>query len=82
MLVAPAAAPDVLKPFFQDLVAEIEALKTPMGPSKLWAAPFADMPPADQAQEMAMLVTDKHAIAVSTFNGTAWAWTRADGSAL
>lgn len=82
MLVAPQAVPDVFKPFFEDLVREIELLKTPMGPTKLYATTFARLPPADDWPEMALIVTDKASIAVSTFNGTSWAWTRADGSAL
>ena len=82
--VVPPNAPPVLLSFMQDTVEAIRQLQTPQGPSKLYALSSIDLGGIAAASypECAVIVSDLEAIAVSTLNAGAWAWTRADGSAL
>lgn len=81
--VVPSGAPDWAKSFCQDTAEAIRQLETPQGPTQLWACLEADLPAAAITYaNTAALVTDKKCAAVCTYNAGAWAWTRADGSAL
>lgn len=81
--VVPANAPPALLSFLQDTVEALTQLMTPQGPTLVWATLEAALPLAsiDYANTVA-LVTDKKCLVVCTLNSGAWAWTRADGSAL
>jgi len=82
--IAPPNAPPWALSFMQDTAEAIRLLQTPQGPSKLYALSSTDLVgmPAEDYPESAVLVTDKKAIAVSTLNAGAWAWTRADGTVI
>ncbi len=82
--VVPPNAPEWAKSFMQDAAEAIRQLQTPQGPSKLYALSSTSLGgiPAASYPECAVIVTDIKSLAVSTLNAGAWAWTRADGSAL
>lgn len=85
MAVAPVSMSDAsaVLAFLAELAAEVSRLQNPTGPTKVWACVEADLPTAAATYANAgAIVTDKACLAICTYNGSAWAWTRADGSAL
>jgi hypothetical protein len=61
--------------------AALEA-QEPTKPGKLFACANADLPPASDCQYCQVLLTDLRYPVFSTYSGTAWEWTKPDGSAL
>lgn len=57
-------------------------LQQPGEPMPIWGVEEAGLPAASDYPNCGALVTDIPAFAISTYNGSAWVWTRADGGAL
>lgn len=71
-----------LAEFLMQVRQTIIDLQQPGQPLPIWSVEEADLPAAADYPNCGVLVSDIPAFAVSTFNGTAWVWKRADGGAL
>lgn len=80
----PVGIDPTLKAFLDELRQAVTALQSPNQPQAEAALTFAQLPDAADYKNRRCLVTDKHAIAVSTYDAgsSSWKWTRSDGSAL
>lgn len=84
MRAVPVGIDPNLKSFLDDLRSAVVGLQQPGQPQTEFATPFAKLPPAIDHKNKRCLVSDKNAIAISTYDaGSAtWKWLRSDGSAL
>lgn len=71
-----------LAEFLMQVRQAIQDLQQPGEPMPIWTVEESELPAASDYPNCGALVTDIPAFAISTFNGSAWVWTRADGGAL
>lgn len=73
-----------LKSFLDEVRRSVLELQQPGQPQAEFSTTFAKLPPADTYKNCRCLVTDKNAMAISSYDAgsVTWKWTRADGSAL
>lgn len=82
MLIVPQGS-DGLPRFLQEVASAIQELQIPTKPQRLGRVVLsADLPDADDWRECAIICDEINSIVVSTLVTGAYAWKRADGSAL
>ncbi len=74
----PPGAPQALLDL-QEIAREVEQ---PTKPAKVFACLEAELPPADKHRHCFAILSDTRVLAISTYTGSAWEWTNADGGAL
>ena len=66
----------------RDIQEAVRELGEPTQPGRVFACLEADLPPADRYQHCHAILSDTRALVISTYSGSAWEWTNADGSAI
>lgn len=81
----PPLGPDIPPALAQLLMALREAVtaqQAPTQPLAVFAVLEADLPPAADHPHRQAILLDSRKLVISTYSGSAWEWTNADGSAF